>query len=125
MLYICQAGTVLNIHARKNFKKLNSQKKKKKTDLLIQDTEDENLSLAKVKAKKRWRRKMTKTARDVAHCDIFCNDIVFQLSLGSLNKISFQGLFLSWALGNNESPFPPKWTVTLGQGVKETHYHCC
>ena len=30
MLYICQAGTVLNIHARKNFKKLNSQKKKKK-----------------------------------------------------------------------------------------------
>ena len=49
MLYICQAGTAPNIHARQSFKKLSSQKE---TDLLIQDIQDENFSLAKVKGKK-------------------------------------------------------------------------
>lgn len=49
MRYIPQAGTTPNIHVRKNFKKLGSQKE---TDLLIQDIQQENFSLAKVKGKK-------------------------------------------------------------------------
>lgn len=103
MLYKCQAGTVLNIWVRE-LKEIKFSERNRSPDSGLtwwQFFTSESEGREKLK-------ETDDRDKRCGHIAKFCNEVVFKLSLDNLNEISFQGLFLAWAVGNMEGPFPPK-----------------